>query len=406
MLRMDDTDIERSKEEYASQIQEDLKWLGMNWDMFARQSERMGRYDEIKQKLIDDGRLYPCFETAEEIDIKRKIKLNQGLPPIYDRAALNLTEAEKQKFISEGRQPHWRFRLDESATISWNDLIKGTVTFEAKNLSDPVLIRENGAPTYMLPSAIDDMDFGITHVMRGEDHVTNTAIQIQLFEAMGSKIPSFAHNSLMKGKDGKISKREGGFDVASLKKEHIDPMAITSFLARLGTSDPIEPRESMEELIRNFDISKFSRASAIYDYAELERINSKVLHIMPYEKVKDLEVMKGVDKEFWETVRHNLGKIDEIVEWWSVCKKPISPIIEDEEFAKVAADLLPDGNWDENTWGQWVGSIKEATSRKGKELFHPLRLAITAKESGPELKHLLPLIGRKRVLARLNKEVA
>jgi len=406
MLRMDDTDIERSKPEYAQAIQDELKWLGLDWDIFAKQSDRLDRYEEVKQKLISEGLLYPCYESAQDLDVKRKMLINRGLPPIYDRAGLNLTDKEKSDFESQGIKPHWRFKLDETKTISWEDEIKGTITFEAKNLSDPVLIRANGTPTYMLPSAIDDMDFGITHVVRGEDHVSNTAIQIQLFEAIGGEIPTFAHNALMKAKDGKISKREGGYDIAAIRNDGIEVMAINSFLARLGTSDPIEPRTSMQEIIENFNIKRFTKNAAIYEYVELERLNPKIIHKMSFEEIQEREELQGIDKDFFESVKANLNKLSEIKEWWQICKQPLTPVIEDAEFAKKASELLPEGNWDENTWSQWTSKVKEATGRKGKELFMPIRQALTARNNGPELKLILPLIGSEKATARLNGKAA
>lgn len=402
MLRLDDTDTQRSTEEYAIGLQEDLKWLGLEWDIFARQSDRINRYNEIKAKLVKDGRLYPCYETAQEIDIKRKMQLNRGLPPIYDRAALNLTDAQIKQFEDEGRVPHWRFKLDEAGVIQWNDLVKGPVQFEADKLSDPILIRENGEPTYMLPSAIDDMDFNITHVVRGEDHVTNTAIQIQLFRAIGTHMPEFVHLSLIKGKEGKISKREGGFDIKALREEGVEPMAISSFIARLGTSEPTIPTIYLKELVDSFHLEKFSKAAAIYDSSELERMNSKILHMMPYSEVKDRQEMKNIDEEFWVAVRPNLTRLGEIQEWWKICHGNILPIVEDAHFLVEAAEVLPAGNWDENTWGQWIEKIKQITPRRGKDLFMPLRKALTARDSGPELKYVLPLIGREKVISRLS----
>jgi glutamyl-tRNA synthetase len=406
MLRMDDTDTERSKPEYATAIENELKWLGLDWDIFAKQSDRADRYEEVKQKLISQGLLYPCYESAQDLDVKRKMLVNRGLPPIYDRSALSLTEKEKQNFEKQGIKPHWRFKLDETKTISWEDDIKGKITFEAKNLSDPVLIRANGTPTYMLPSAIDDMDFGITNVVRGEDHVSNTAIQIQLFEAIGANIPTFAHNALMKAKDGKISKREGGYDIAAMRDEGIEVMTINSFLARLGTSDPIEPRTSINEIIENFNIKRFTKNAAIYEYVELERLNPKVLHKMSFEDVKDRPEMQGIDKEFFESVKPNLNKLSEIKDWWQICKEPLTPVIENPEFAKQASELLPEGNWDENTWSQWTSKVKDVTGKKGKELFMPIRKALTARDNGPELKLILPLIGPEKATARLNGKSA
>ena len=405
MLRLDDTDTERSKEEYAEQIQKDLKWLGLKWDKFARQSDRMDRYEEIKRELIKAGRMYPCYETQEELEIKRKMQLGRGLPPVYDRAALKLTDEAKAKFEAEGRSAHWRFKLDETATIAWDDLIKGPVKFEAKNMSDPILIRENGAPTYMLPSTVDDMDFEISHVVRGEDHVSNTAIQIQIFEALGAKIPTFAHHSLIKSKEGKLSKRVGGFDVGGLKEEGIQPMAITSLLARLGTSDPVELRDSVDELIKHFDITRFSKAAANYDIEDVRRLNIKLIHAMSFEEAKE-KLPSGVDEQFWSSVKGNITSLDDVREWWSICREPLKPEIEDAEFTAEASALLPDGEWTLDTWNQWIDAVKAKTGRKGKQLFMPLRLALTARAHGPELQYILPLIGREKAEARLAGKAA
>ncbi len=406
MLRLDDTDTERSKEEYAEIIKENLTWLGLEWDIIARQSERLERYEEVKQKLIADGRMYPCYESAEDLDMKRKVLIGRGLPPIYDRAALDLSDDVKQKLEADGTTPHWRFKLDETSTIQWNDLIKGPTRFEAKNLSDPVLIRANGAPTYMLPSTIDDIDFDISHVVRGEDHVSNTAIQIQIFEAIGGKVPEFAHHSLMKSKGGKISKREGGFDVGAIRDNGIEAMAINSFLARLGTSDPIEPRLNLDEIVDNFDLSRFTKGSAIYDFIELERMNPKILHIFSYTDVKNREEMQDIDEEFFNSVQPNLTHLSEIQEWHQICKDELAPVIDDADFTASASKLLPEGEWDENTWGEWINKVKEATGKKGKELFMPIRKALTARDNGPELKHILPLIGSAKTTARLNGQKA
>lgn len=405
MLRLDDTDTERSTEAFATAIQEDLKWLGLNWDSMARQSDRLARYEEIKHKLVADGRLYPCYETAEELDMKRKLLVGRGLPPMYDRAALQLTDAQKKAFEAQGIKPHWRFKMADT-TIAWDDQIKGTTTFEGKNLSDPVLIRANGTPTYLLPSAIDDMDFGVTHIIRGEDHVTNTAIQIQLFEAIGGKVPVFAHNALMKAKEGKISKREGGFEIASLRSDGIEVMTILSFLARLGTSDPIEPRTSMQELLDNFDITRFSKNAAIYEEVELERLNPKVLHKFTYADVKNRPELAGIDEEFFTSVQPNLTHLHEIRQWWEICKEKLTPVIEDAGFTQQASQLLPSGTWDQNTWGIWINEVKNATGRKGKDLFMPIRKALTARDNGPELKDILPLIGNEKAVARLNGKAA
>lgn len=407
MLRLDDTDIERSTENFANSIQTDLKWMGLSWDIFSKQSERMARYEQIKKQLLESGRLYPCYETPEEIEIKRKMQLSRGKPPIYDRAALQLTDSQRAELDAKGTPKHWRFKLDETKTIQWNDLIKGEISFKAQHLSDPVLIRASGAPTYMLPSVIDDMDFNITHILRGEDHVSNTAIQIQIFEALDAKIPQFGHHSLMKTKEGKISKRTGGFDIGYLRdQEHIESLAIASLMSRLGTSEPVEPRTSLEELIKHFELKSFTKTAAIYDFEELDKLNSKVLRILPYDAVKDRKEMVGVDEEFWISVRSNLTRLNDIRIWHSVCKELLTPVIEDQSFTAQASTLLPTGTWDETTWDQWLNAIKSKTDRKGKELFMPLRKALTALDSGPELKHVLPLIGYEKAMSRLNGKAA
>lgn len=405
MLRLDDTDTERSKAEYAEQIQKDLQWLGLEWDQFARQSERMDRYEEVKRELIKLGRVYPCYETQEELEIKRKMQLGRGLPPVYDRAALKLTDDQKAKFEAEGRKAHWRFKMDEAATIEWNDLVKGSTKFEAKNISDPVIIRENGAPTYMLPSTVDDIDFKISHVVRGEDHVTNTAIQIQIFEALGAKVPVFAHTSLLKSKEGKLSKRVGGFDIGALREEGIQPMAITSLLARLGTSDSVELRGNIGELVQHFDISRFTKTAANYDVEDVRRLNTKLIHAMDFDTVKD-KLPSGADEQFWLSVRGNIESIEDVREWWNICREPLTPDIEDASFTAEASALLPEGEWTVQTWNEWIDAVKTKTGRKGKQLFMPLRKALTAREHGPELQYILPLIGREKAVARLAGKAA
>lgn len=405
MLRIDDTDLVRSKEENVDDIMAGMKWLGLNWDRFARQRDRAADYDRAIQKLKDNGRLYPCYETEEELALKRKALLSQGLPPLYDRAALKLTDAEKKAFETEGRKPHWRFRL-EAKPIIWEDMVRGRVEFHGKDMTDPVLIREDGRPLYHICSVIDDIDFGITHIVRGEDHVTNTATHVQMFEAFGAKCPEFAHVTLLGDMEGgKLSKRKGGFGIKSLREEVcIEPMALISLVARIGTSDPIEPLYTMQDVIDSFDFSKFSRNLPKFDEDELYRLNAKILHKTELAAVKDRLSALGladIDEGFWNAVRPNLEILSDIKEWWQVAKGPVTPVIQDAEFAKIAAELLPTDPWDETTWEKWVGAIKAKTDRKGKNLFMPLRCAITGQEHGPELKNLLPLIGRARVLERL-----
>lgn len=407
MLRIDDTDLVRSTEENVEDIKTGMQWLGLNWDTFARQRERGAQYEAEINKLKASGRLYPCFETEEELELKRKVQLNMKQPPIYDRAALKLTPEEIAAKEAAGQKPHWRFKLEHKPII-WEDLVRGHVEFNGKDMSDPVLVRADGRPLYHICSVIDDIEFKVTHVVRGEDHVTNTATHVQMFEALGAKPPQFAHVTLLGDMEGgKLSKRKGGFGIKSLHEEvGIEPMALISLVSRIGTSDPIEPLFTMQEVIDSFDFSKFSRNLPKFDEDELYRLNSKILHQTPFSAVQERLAalgLKEIDEAFWNAVRPNLEILSDIADWWHVAKGNVTPVIQDAEFAKVAAELLPDGPWDSTTWQKWVEEIKRKTNRRGKELFMPLRCAITGQEHGPDLKDLLPLIGRQRVLERLNK---
>ncbi len=407
-LRIDDTDLERSKQEYVDSIITDLTWLGLNWDSTARQSERTQRYETLIQKLKDDGRLYPCYETEDELGLKRKSLMAQGKPPIYDRGALSLTPEQIEQYEAEGRKPHWRFKL-EHTPIEWNDHIRGEVKFHGKDLSDPVLIRENGSPLYHLCSVIDDMDFEITHVIRGEDHVANTATHVQMFEALGAKVPEFAHYALLAGKDGgKLSKRLGALSIENMRDDMgIESMAINSVIAKVGTSDNINAYKSLNELVQEFDFSKFARSIAKFDEEEIIRINTKLIHDMDYEtaqpKLSALS-LNEIDEEFWNGVRANLTSLKDIKEWWDIARGEVTPEIahEDQEYTAKAAEHLPNNEWDETTWDSWISEVKQATGRKGKMLFMPLRKALTGMEQGPELRVILPLIGPEKATKRLN----
>lgn len=392
MLRIDDTDTERSKDEYIDAIEKDLAWLGITYERKFKQSERFARYEEIKNKLIADGKLYPCYETGDELETKRKFQMKRGAPPIYDRAALKLTEAEKAAFEAAGKRPHYRFKLDHTDII-WNDMVRGETKFNGANLSDPILFREDGSLIYMLCSVVDDGDYEVTHIVRGEDHVTNTAIQIQIAQSLGYKLPEFAHIALLKAKDGELSKRVGGFDIAGLRDKGIEAQAILSLLAKMGTSDAIDVK-SMEELIAEFDFAKFGRAIAIYNPDDLDRLNHKVVAQLPFSAVKN---RVKVNEEFWDAVKANLKTVAEVEEWNEICSDSLQPVVQDAELLKKAAELLPD-NLD---FSAWMEAVKTATGKKGKELFMPIRLALTAREHGPELKAILPLIGRENVLKRL-----
>ncbi len=404
LLRIDDTDLERSKKEYEDAILESLTWLGIDWDDFARQRGRLDRYDACIEKLKSEGRIYACYETADELALKRKVQLNRGMPPIYDRAALNLTDEEKQKFEAEGRTPHWRFKL-EHTPIQWNDHVRGEVSFKGEDLSDPVVIREDGSPLYHLCSVIDDVDYGITHIIRGEDHVSNTATHIQMFEALGAKVPDFAHLPLLSdGEGGKLSKRLGSLSIVDIRDDDgLEAMAVVSLMSRLGTSDPIEAFTSVQPLIDSFSFSKFGRGTPKFDPNELLRLNKKILHETNFADVKDRICIADMDEEFWNTIRPNLNKLSDANEWWHVINGPVTPVIDDAAFIESAAALLPTSPWDETTWKSWTDAIKTETGRKGKELFMPLRQALTGMEHGPELAFLLPLIGADRALKRLKK---
>ncbi len=411
LLRVDDTDQQRSKDEYEAAIEEGLAWLNIDWDSKARQRDRGDVYKAKIEKLKSDGRLYACYETPDELDLKRKSQLSRKLPPIYDRESLDLTDEQKDKYEAEGRKPHWRFKMDH-AVIEWNDLVRGSVKFNGNDLSDPVLIREDGSPLYHICSVIDDIEYGITHVVRGEDHVSNTACHIQMFEALGAEAPKFAHLPLLSDKDGgKLSKRIGSLSLRDLQDDGLEPMSVVSLMARLGSSEPIEAFTDINEVIRHFDISKFSRGTPKFDADELVRLNTKILQGLPYPDIKNSLSKLGlsdVDEEFWTVVRPNIERMKDLKEWWQVAKGPVAPSINDAEFIETALELLPETPWDEKTWMQWANAVKEKTGRKGKQLFMPLRQALTGMEHGPELALLLLLIGEKNTRDRLrsNKEVS
>ena len=408
LLRLDDTDRERSTEEFANGIREDLTWLGLGWDGEVKQSDRFAIYDAAVEKLKASGRLYPAYETQDELELKRKRQLARGRPPVYDRAALKLTDADRQKLESAGQVPHWRFKL-ETRDVVWNDLIRGEQHVDAASLSDPVLVRVDGTYLYTLPSVVDDIDLGITHVVRGEDHVANTAPQIQLFEALGAEPPAFGHHNLLVGAEGQaLSKRERALSIQSLREDGLEPLVVASYAATIGTSDAVAPHASLHELVVHFSFGKMSRAPARFDVEELRALNAKLLHALPYEAVStalhDMGIKDG--RAFWFAVRSNLAVLSDAGAWWRVVKEPLQPAIADAALCEQAAALLPPEPWDESTWERWAADVKQATGIKGKALFQPLRLALTGREHGPELKLLLPLIGKARAFARLEGKTA
>ena len=370
LLRLDDTDAERSKEEYVDAIRADLGWLGINPDSEERQSARFDRYEARFEELKSAGRVYPAYETSQELDLKRKIQLGRGKPPIYDRGALNLTADQIAALEAEGRTPHWRFKLDHETPIIWTDLVRGDQHFDAALLSDPVIRREDGSWLYMLPSTIDDIDMDITHVVRGEDHVANTAVQIQMFQAFGADIPQFAHEALLVGTEGKLSKRLGSLGVSGFRDRHIEPQSIVALLARIGTSDPVEPIADVARLIETFDFGRFGRAPAGFDDAELAQLNQKIVHLLGYDKVKD-RLPEAMSAEAWEVIRPNLHDMSEVDKWWQVVTGPIAKpdlSAEDREFVSQAHDAMeemeaPDGIWKELTGALKLGVNSDANWR-------------------------------------------
>jgi glutamyl-tRNA synthetase len=407
VLRIDDTDLARSTAEFEQGIELDLRWLGLDWDERHNQSKRFDRYEAAAERLKAMGRLYACYETAEELDRRRKVQLSRGLPPVYDRAALNLTEAEKAAYEAEGRRPHWRFRLD-GKRVAWEDLARGHAEVDTASMSDPVLIREDGLFLYTLPSVVDDIEMDITHVIRGEDHVTNTGAQIEIFEALGGPVPQFAHMPLLVGADGQaLSKRLGSLSISEMREQGYEPIAITSHLGRIGTSDPLEVAESVQALGESFAFSKMGRSPARYDTADLDRLNAQALHAMDYRTARPRLTALDADlgEAFWTAVRPNLQKFADVVEMARIVRGPIAPVIEDPAFAAAALSALPE-TVDESLWPTWTAAVKEATGAKGKTLFMPLRLILTGQSHGPDMAAIAPMIGRERIVKRLQGETA
>ncbi len=408
ILRIDDTDTARSTAAYEQGIKTDMSWLGLNWDSSFKQSERFAEYDSARDKLIAAGKLYPCYETSDELDRQRKLQRVAGKPPVYNRAALDLSEAEIAAYVAEGRSPHWRFKLSGN-TVTWTDMVRGEQSVDTSSLSDPVLIRGDGSYLYTLPSVVDDIDAGITHVVRGEDHVTNSGAQIEVFRALSDHLPAFGHTPLLVGKDGKsLSKRLGSLSMGELRDGYIEPLAICSLLGKIGTSDPIEARPSLAVLTEEFSFSKIGRAPARFDEDELLLLNGKLLHDTPYSAVKDRLDTLGVagGDALWLLARDNISKISDMAGWSTVMYAPMAGQIEDEdkEFCKLAADCLP-AKITDDTWSEWTAKLKQETDRKGRSLFLPLRMALTGRRGGPGMGGILTLLGAQKAAARLRGEV-
>ncbi len=405
LLRIDDTDTERSTKAFEDGIRADLTWLGMTWDGGFSQSERFAEYDAAADRLRDMKLLYPCYETADELERRRKIALSRGKPPVYDRAALSLTDAERAAFEAEGRKAHWRFKLSGNR-VEWNDLIRGPQSIDTSSLSDPILIREDGSYLYTMPSVLDDIHAGITHVVRGEDHVTNSGAQIEIFMALGGSAPQMAHTPLLIGVDGSgLSKRTGALSISDLRAEGYDPMAILSHLARLGTSDAVAPESDVGVLIESFDFSRIGRAPARFDPADLLSLNAALLHVRPFAEIASAlqAIVPQADEAFWLVVRENCARLADAAIWGDIIHGSVSADIadEDHDFIANAGKHLPAGEVTGETWGAWTNALKGATGRKGKALFMPLRHALTGQATGPEMAALLPLIGRQRIMTRL-----
>jgi glutamyl-tRNA synthetase len=396
ILRIDDTDRERSTGEFDAAIRDDLEWLGVLPDAVVRQSERFALYEREFERLKEAGRVYACYETPDELELRRKVLLGRGLPPVYERKPEDAP-------VPEGRKPHWRFRLDHDSPIAWNDLIRGEQKFDPKLLSDPVVRREDGSWLYLLPSAIDDIDLGVTHVVRGEDHVSNSAVQIQMFEASGAKPPQFAHEALLVAGEGKLSKRLGSYGAEHVRDEGIEPMALLDVLARIGTSEPIEPIVSLDELARTFDFSTFGRAPAHFDPHEVELVNARLLHKLDYASVAD-RLPDGTTEEDWLLLRPNLGRLSDFPDWFAVLHGELEPPElghEERLLVKDAAETAKQLDWSAGPWQALTAELKRTSGKKGRELFHPLRLALTGRDSGPEMAGLLERMGKDRAVRRL-----
>ena len=401
LLRLDDTDAQRSEERFAEAIRADLAWLGMVPDAEVRQSARFDRYEARFAALVVAGRLYPAYETQAELDLKRKVLLGRGLPPIYDRAALALTDADRARLEADGIEPHWRFRLD-SAPIEWDDLVRGPQRFDPATMSDPVVRRADGSWLYLLPSAIDDIEMDISHVVRGEDHVSNTALQLQMFAALGAAPPAFAHAALLVGAEGKLSKRLGSLGVEQFREAGIEPEAVRALLARIGTSDPVEPIADPAPLIASVNFARFGRAPARFDEAELAQLNARIVHQLSFATVES-RLPAGMDETAWQAIRPNLTRIDEAASWWQVVQGAVvaTPAPEDTDFLAAATNLAATIDWTADPWHALTAALKAETGRIGKPLFLPLRRALTGLDHGPDMKALLPLIGRDRAIERL-----
>ena len=403
ILRIDDTDQERSKDEYISQIKYDLEWLGIDYDDVFNQSSRFERYREQFEKLKADGRIYPCYETPEELERKRKLQMASGGKQVYDRSSLSLTDEEKRAYEDDGRKPHWRFLL-QTERLKWNDLLKGELDIDLTSLSDPVLFREDGVPLYTFTSAVDDIDYNITNVIRGDDHTSNTAVQIEIINAIDKNRITFAHHALLKASSGdKLSKRDNVISIDSFRKSNLEPLAILSLLATIGTSQSIELKDSLNQIISEFKLETISTSPGRIEIDVLNALNKKQVQKLNFDEVSERlkNIDEKIDEKFWNTIRSNLETVEGVKQWSDIVFDSKLIEAEDKEYIKSAMELIPDDPWDENTWELWTSAIKEKTGRKGRELFLPLREAFTGMKHGPEMKLLIQLIGREKFLERV-----
>ena len=403
ILRIDDTDLERSKDEYISQIKYDLDWLGIDYDETFNQSSRFDRYREQFEKLKADGRIYPCYETPEELERKRKLLIAAGGKQVYDRSAMELTDQQKKDYEAEGRKPHWRFLL-KTERMKWDDLLKGEIDIDLTSLSDPVLFREDGVPLYTFSSAVDDIDYDITNVIRGDDHTSNTAVQVEIINALDQNKITFAHHALLKASSGdKLSKRDNVISISSFREANMEPISILSLLATIGTSNSIELKDNIDQIKSEFKLSTISTSPGRIEIDVLNALNKKQVQKYNFSEIEERlkKIDEKIDQKFWETIRGNLNVVEDIKQWTDIVfnSETIKP--SDKDYIKIAMELIPDDPWNDETWGIWTSAIKEKTGRKGKELFLPLREAFTGLNHGPEMKLLIQLLGREKIIERV-----
>ena len=403
ILRIDDTDLERSKDEYISQIKYDLDWLGIDFDETFNQSSRFDRYREQFEKLKADGRIYPCYETPEELERKRKLLIAAGGKQVYDRSAMELTDQQKKDYEAEGRKPHWRFLL-KTERMKWDDLLKGEIDIDLTSLSDPVLFREDGVPLYTFSSAVDDIDYDITNVIRGDDHTSNTAVQVEIINALDQNKITFAHHALLKASSGdKLSKRDNVISISSFREANMEPISILSLLATIGTSNSIELKDNIDQIKSEFKLSTISTSPGRIEIDVLNALNKKQVQKYNFSEIEERlkKIDEKIDQKFWETIRGNLNVVEDIKQWTDIVfnSETIKP--SDKDYIKIAIELIPDDPWNDETWGLWTSAIKEKTGRKGKDLFLPLREAFTGLNHGPEMKLLIQLLGREKIIERV-----